>query len=202
MAEQKRLQTEWMKDMEARLSQATSARTGASVDKPPPAPNREERARWAQYPRVAPASAGREGGRTLRTDQPTQRPAVRCFNCNKLGHLKRNCRSAPADRPDRASVNFNSSGSAGRSIGGRSVYVRCTINQQSCLCLVDTGSKTNLLPARLAEGCRLNPTGNEGSEDGRKISSVDDRTPRASPHGLPRESINRRSGRDRHGQGH
>lgn len=152
MSEQRRSQTEWMKEMETRLSRTKPSTAGRRANEPPSTPKQEEATRWMRPPRSTPEVPDRDRDRHLRVDQQMQRPTVRCFDCNKLGHLKRNCRSTPTGRPHRASVNFNSSGTPKGPSGGRSLYVRCTINQRRCMCLIDTGSETNLLPARLAEG--------------------------------------------------
>jgi len=39
-----------------------------------------------------------------------------------------------------------------------SIYLRCTINKRSTLCLVDTGSEVSLLPLEIAGGLPLQPT--------------------------------------------
>src|SRR6218665_2213171 len=39
-----------------------------------------------------------------------------------------------------------------------SIYLRCTINGRSTLCLVDTGSEISLIPLDIAAGLPLHPT--------------------------------------------
>src|SRR6218665_1262754 len=39
-----------------------------------------------------------------------------------------------------------------------SIYLRCTINGRSTLCLVDTGSEISLIPLDIAAGMPLHPT--------------------------------------------
>lgn len=155
MTEQRQIQSEWMRDMESRLltpQLPSKVRFGevspASATQPPPTTTP-----WSPGHVVAQTPGGRAG------TSHQGKPPVRCFNCNKLGHLKRDCRSAPVSRSDR--VNFNNPGFAKRPPGGRSLYAKCTIDGKRCMCLIDTGSQSNLIPARLAEGCKLSPTSKE-----------------------------------------
>lgn len=108
MAEQRKAQNEWMREMETRLSQPMPTAARERTNEPPSTSKGEGSNRWARPPYSGPEATNGAGDRKLRVGQPMQRPAVRCFGCNQLGHLKMNCRKTPINRPNRASVNFNS----------------------------------------------------------------------------------------------
>ena len=112
---------------------------------------------------------GRNGrpGNSSANDQDRSRRSVTCYNCNRAGHISRNCRQPrrPFNRrndvetteteappplmnhttrprlPDRASSN--------------AVYIRGSINGRQQMCLIDTGYEVSLIPSTVVEGLAL-----------------------------------------------
>lgn len=83
---------------------------------------------------------------------------VRCYNCQRLGHLSKNCRAPRKNSQGTSSVNYNTTARSAGFENSQSLYVRGRINNQDCLCLIDTGSEINLLPAFLVADRFLDKT--------------------------------------------
>lgn len=86
------------------------------------------------------------------------KPTIRCYNCQKLGHLSKNCRAPRKQAQNTASVNFNTASRSSGAGGLKSLYVHCRINGIDCLSLIDTGSEINLLPMSLTNQAQLSTT--------------------------------------------
>lgn len=88
-----------------------------------------------------------------------QRPRTdanrRCFNCSSESHLRRNCPAGRKDQGQTSQMNYSATGRHENHQNAKSFYARASINNHQCLCLVDSGAESNLLPARYATDVRL-----------------------------------------------
>ena len=87
--------------------------------------------------------------------------SFRCYNCNRAGHMIRDCPYPPAhaaDRPDKEDDQANA-----REVvhGGHSqvpVYLKMKIGKQHHYCLLDSGCDLNILPRKVVGDHVIHPT--------------------------------------------
>ena len=103
--------------------------------------------------------------------QETTRRAVTCFNCDRTGHVARDCRQARRFRnrgndagttgteepmqPEPVAMNHTTRSTLPDRASNNAIYIRGTINGQQQLCLIDTGSEVSLVPSSVIEGLEL-----------------------------------------------
>jgi len=103
-------------------------------------------------------------------DQPGPPPGERgpllCYNCNQPGHFRANCplrRYEPRTR--RSNNQYPHADEPARVSGarltdhlGKRAYLNLVLNGRRCACLLDTGCELTVLPARLVDRTKLEPT--------------------------------------------
>ena len=75
--------------------------------------------------------------------------SVKCYNCDKLGHIARYCKSPRKPRKDQPQHNLGTTGKTSQVDAGndtRSLFLRVKIKRRFHECLIDTGSDVNLMP--------------------------------------------------------
>jgi len=86
------------------------------------------------------------------------RTPVICYNCNKPGHISRNCgvprrgnRSIPQNTQENQARSMHVGGTKckNRRANGHATYLKATIGTHTVDCLLDTGSETTIIPASL-----------------------------------------------------
>ena len=103
--------------------------------------------------------------------QYSDRPPVICYNCRRLGHMDRQCRqrrrvlqqaepedNGPTSEPEEETVPNHTTRVCPVGDLRNAIYIRCTINGRSTLCLRDTGSEVSLVPLSIVQGLPLQPT--------------------------------------------
>lgn len=89
------------------------------------------------------------GGSVVRNGADGRPRTVRCYNCQRLGHLSKHCRAPRKQEERTSSVNYNTTVRSAEIQSSQSLYVRCRINRNDCFGLLDTGSEINLIPASI-----------------------------------------------------
>ena len=96
------------------------------------------------------ASAGRPSNRL-----------VRCYNCNEVGHLRRNCPYEAQHSQNNSTQQSTTSSARGTTAdenGEARVYVKMRVGRTTQLCLLDTGCDITLIPARVAGRRKIHDT--------------------------------------------
>lgn len=109
------------------------------------------------------ARSSHDGGRrTTPNDRQTNanqsEGGRRCYGCGSFSHLRRDCPRARGSQRFVSRINNSTSGATADDRNATSYYLRTIINNHSLLSLLDSGSDSNILPARYAEGVRLYQT--------------------------------------------
>jgi len=86
---------------------------------------------------------------------------VRCYNCNEVGHIRRNCPHEAHRNQNNSYQQSTTSSARGTTTdenGEARVYVRVKIGQRTQLCLLDTGCDVTLIPARVVGRRKIHDT--------------------------------------------
>ena len=108
-------------------------------------------------------------------NQTRYRSNVRCYNCNQVGHISRECRAPRRSRVDDFQNNGNENSAMNPNpvnnslehnrVGGifdteesaQEVYIRMKIGDENICCLLDSGCQISILPHSLVRGEVLYP---------------------------------------------
>ena len=110
---------------------------------------------------------------TNETKQGNSRKSIRCYNCNRLGHISRECKSVkrtsvtePVDTAAASSTPYIGNKDASARLNGvfdrlcteQDVYIKVEIGNRTYNCLLDSGAQLSILPAHIVQNCNLSPS--------------------------------------------